>query len=185
MSVPSESQAIAVSVMAASAIDSAPATTMAVRRSLSEPCSGGIGGGGIKGMNDAACRSLALEKCRHNVALATLALRVTASMVTALGPVSHRGRQPQNHPIQGACRPWSTASSSPTRISMAPGSAEHELGRPVSDHHDGRVRAAAGDRRHDRPIHHPQSIDTAHAAPRIQRRRLLVDPHGYRPAKVL
>jgi hypothetical protein len=37
-------------------------------------------------MNEAAKRSLALEKCRYKVALATLALRVTASMVTAPGP---------------------------------------------------------------------------------------------------
>jgi hypothetical protein len=48
------------------------------------------------------------------------------------------------------------------------GSADHELGCPVSDHDDGRVRAAAGDRRHDRPVDHPQSIDTADSAPRIQ-----------------
>ena len=37
-------------------------------------------------MNAAAKRSLALEKWRYSVARATLALRVTASMVTALGP---------------------------------------------------------------------------------------------------
>jgi hypothetical protein len=36
--------------------------------------------------NEAAKRSLALEKWRYSVALATLALRVTASMVTAPGP---------------------------------------------------------------------------------------------------
>ena len=37
-------------------------------------------------MNAAAKRSLAPEKWRYNVARATLALRVTASMVTAPGP---------------------------------------------------------------------------------------------------
>ena len=41
-------------------------------------------------MNAAAKRSLALEKWRYNVARATLALRVTASMVTALGPPERR-----------------------------------------------------------------------------------------------
>jgi hypothetical protein len=37
-------------------------------------------------MNAAATSSLALGKCRYSVALATFALRVTASIVTALGP---------------------------------------------------------------------------------------------------
>ena len=41
-------------------------------------------------MNAAANRSLALEKWRYSVARATLALRVTASMVTALGPPERR-----------------------------------------------------------------------------------------------
>src|SRR5215208_3956682 len=86
MSGPSDSHAMAVSVVGASAIDSAHATTMAVSRSRNEPSSGGMGGGGMRLTNAAATRSLALEKWRYRVALATLALRVTASMVTAPGP---------------------------------------------------------------------------------------------------
>src|ERR1700716_88830 len=86
MSGPSDSHAIAVKVVGASATDSAHATTMAVSRSRSEPSSGGMGAGGIRLMNAAANRSFALEKWRYNVARATLALRVTASIVTALGP---------------------------------------------------------------------------------------------------
>src|SRR6266404_1794561 len=86
MSGPSDSQAIAVSVVGTSAIDSPHATTMAVSRSRSEPSSGGMGAGGMSLMNAAATRSFALGKWRYSVALATLALRVTASMVTALGP---------------------------------------------------------------------------------------------------
>jgi hypothetical protein len=77
---------MAVSVVGASDIDSAHATTIAVSRSRRDPSSGGIGAGGIKLMNAAAKRSLALEKWRYSVARATLAVRVTASMVTALGP---------------------------------------------------------------------------------------------------
>ena len=90
MSGPSDSQAIAVNIVGTSAIDSAHFATMAIRRSRSEPSSGGMGAGGMRLMNDAAKRSLALEKWRYNVARATLALRVTASMVTALGPPERR-----------------------------------------------------------------------------------------------
>src|SRR4051812_16872084 len=86
MSGPSDSHAMAVSVVGASAIDSAHATTMAVSRSRNEPSSGGMGAGGMRPINAAATRSLALEKWRYKVARATFALRVTASMVTALGP---------------------------------------------------------------------------------------------------
>src|ERR1700726_2311129 len=86
MSGPSDSHAIAVNIVGTSAIDWAHAPTMAIRRSRSDPSSGGIGAGGMRLMNDAAKRSLALEKWRYSVARATLALRVTASMVTALGP---------------------------------------------------------------------------------------------------
>ncbi len=64
MSGPSDSQAMAVSVVGASAIDSAHSTTIAVSRSRRLPSSGGIGGGGIRLMNAAATRSLALGKCR-------------------------------------------------------------------------------------------------------------------------
>src|SRR4051812_43680043 len=90
MSGPSDSQAMAVSVVGTSAIDSAHADTIAVSRSRSVPSSGGIGAGGMRLMNAAATRSLALGKWRYSVALATLALRVTASMVTALGPPDRR-----------------------------------------------------------------------------------------------
>src|SRR5215813_8443580 len=86
MSGPSDSHAIAVNVVGTSAIIFAQATTMAVSRSRSDPSSGGMGAGGISRMNAAATRSFALGKWRYSVALATLALRVTASMVTALGP---------------------------------------------------------------------------------------------------
>src|SRR5947209_717348 len=57
-----------------------------MRRSCSEPSAGGIGGGGIRLLNAAASKSFPLGKWRYRVALATLALRVTASTVTALGP---------------------------------------------------------------------------------------------------
>src|SRR6478672_4285845 len=90
MSGPSDSQAMAVSVVGTSAIDSAHADTMEMSRSRSEPPTGGMGAGGIRLMNAAAKRSLALEKWRYNVARATLALRVTASMVTVLGPPARR-----------------------------------------------------------------------------------------------
>src|SRR5690242_1893205 len=86
MSGPSESQTIAVSVVGTSAIICAHATTVPVSLSRSDPSSGGMGAGGISLMNAAASRSLALGKWRYSVALATLELRVTASMVTALGP---------------------------------------------------------------------------------------------------
>src|ERR1700738_483543 len=86
MSGPSDSHAIAVNIVGTSAIDWAHAPTTAMRRSRSDPSFGGIGAGGMRLMNDAAKRSLALEKWRYSVARATLALRVTASMVTALGP---------------------------------------------------------------------------------------------------
>ena len=109
MSGPSDSHAIAVRMLGASAIDSAHATTIAVSRSRREPSSGGIGGGGIRLMNEAAKRSLALGKCRYKVARATLALRVTASMVTALGrrnaaaPSPRRATGPANAPAAGRC----------------------------------------------------------------------------------
>src|ERR1700682_3747664 len=86
MSGPNDSQAIAVRVVGTSAIDSAHAATIAMSRSRNEPSSGGMGAGGMRLMNAAAKRSLALEKWRYRVARATFALRVTASMVTALGP---------------------------------------------------------------------------------------------------
>jgi len=65
---------------------SAQPTTTASRRSRRLPSTGGIGAGCSKFVNAAASRSLALEKCRYRVARATLAVLVTASMVTALGP---------------------------------------------------------------------------------------------------
>src|SRR5262249_30830455 len=54
--------------------------------SRSEPSAGGIGDGGIRLVNAAASKSFPLGKWRYSVALATLALLVTASTVTALGP---------------------------------------------------------------------------------------------------
>src|SRR5215813_4620646 len=86
MSGPSDSHAIAVNVVGTSAIIFAQATTMAMSLSRSDPSSGGMGAGGISLMNAAARRSFALGKWRYSVALATFELRVTASMVTALGP---------------------------------------------------------------------------------------------------
>src|SRR5271155_642002 len=70
----------------ASAIDCPQATTNVIRRSRSGPSSDGIGAGGIKLLNAAASKSFPLGKWRYRVALATLAVRVTASTVTALGP---------------------------------------------------------------------------------------------------
>src|SRR3954470_8592591 len=86
MSGPSDNQAIAVNVVGTSAIISAHAVTIAMSRSRSVPSSGGMGAGGMSRMKAAATRSFALGKWRYSVALATLALRVTASIVTALGP---------------------------------------------------------------------------------------------------
>src|SRR6516162_2573697 len=70
----------------ACATASAWASTNAISRSRSEPSAGGIGDGGIRLLKAAASKSFPLGKWRYRVALATLALRVTASTVTALGP---------------------------------------------------------------------------------------------------
>src|SRR5271156_4447895 len=70
----------------ASAIDCPQATTNVIRRSRSGPSSDGIGAGGIRLLNAAASKSFPLGKWRYKVARATLAARVTASTVTALGP---------------------------------------------------------------------------------------------------
>ena len=70
----------------ASEIDSAWASTTATSRSRSEPSAGGTGAGGIRLLNAAASKSFPLGKWRYRVARATLAARVTASTVTALGP---------------------------------------------------------------------------------------------------
>jgi hypothetical protein len=58
-------------------------------RAPAGPSAGGIGGGGIRLLNAAASKSSPLRKWRYKVALATFALRVTASTVTALGPPAH------------------------------------------------------------------------------------------------
>src|ERR1700756_4271849 len=62
------------------------ARTNPIKRSRSEPSAGGVGAGGMRLLNAAASKSFPLGKWRYRVALATLALRVTASTVTALGP---------------------------------------------------------------------------------------------------
>ena len=62
-----------------------PCTT-ATRRSRSEPSAGGVGDGGMRLLKAAASKSFPLGKWRYSVARATLAARVTASTVTALGP---------------------------------------------------------------------------------------------------
>src|SRR5271157_1178085 len=77
---------MAVSAAGAWATASAWSSTNAMSRSRSEPSAGGIGGGGMRLLNAAASKSFPLGKWRYRVALATLALRVTASTVTALGP---------------------------------------------------------------------------------------------------
>src|ERR1700730_6282531 len=135
MSGPSDSQAIAVSVVGTSAIDSPHATTMAVSRSRSEPTSGGMGAGGMRLMNAADTRSLALGKWRYSVALATLALRVTASIVTAPGPPERnsavaasskraRDRAGRGSPLAGPTRKPGTVigyitSDTETRLSVS------------------------------------------------------------------
>jgi hypothetical protein len=70
----------------ACATASAWASTNAMSRSRNGPSADGIPGGGIRLLNAAASKSSPLGKWRYKVALATFALRVTASTVTALGP---------------------------------------------------------------------------------------------------
>jgi hypothetical protein len=83
---PSASQLMAVSMPGASAIDCPNASTTAISRSRRVPGSDDIGAGGIRLLKAAASKSFPLEKWRYRVARATLAPRVTASTVTALGP---------------------------------------------------------------------------------------------------
>src|SRR3984957_8929899 len=83
---PSDNQDIAVRRAGARATLSACSSIKATSRSRSEPSAGGVGDGGIRLLNAAASRSFPLGKWRYRVALATLAVRVTASTVTALGP---------------------------------------------------------------------------------------------------
>jgi hypothetical protein len=53
-----------------------------------------------------------------------------------------------------------------------------ELSRPVTDHHDGGVRSAAGDRRQDRSVDHPQVVDTADATLGVHDRiRVAINAH--------
>jgi hypothetical protein len=70
----------------ASAINCPWASTNSMSRSRSVPWSEGMGAGGIKLLKAAASKSFPLGKWRYKVARATLAPRVTASTVTALGP---------------------------------------------------------------------------------------------------
>src|SRR6201995_1803380 len=164
----------------ASAIDCPNASTTAISRSRRLPPSDGIGAGGIRPLKAAASNSFPLGKWRYRVARATLAPRVTASTVTALGPPvrskavaasSNRARERagrgsvlsvmvttsfirSGQPTQSAC---------PARYRPRGDSAD-ELRGPMPQHRDGGVRAAAGDGRQHRPVDHPQPVDTVHAA---------------------
>ena len=77
---------MAVKTAGACATASAWASTSAISRSRTEPSTGGVGDGGMRLLNAAASKSFPLGKWRYSVARATLAVRVTASTVTALGP---------------------------------------------------------------------------------------------------
>jgi hypothetical protein len=69
---------------------------------------------------------------------------------------------------------------------LRPSFRDDELGGAVGEHHDRGVRTPAGDRRQRGAVDHPQAVDTAHPAPRVEHRPLVtVGTHRGCRAQVL
>jgi EmrB/QacA subfamily drug resistance transporter len=108
------------------------------------------------------CRSAFLEAMESSFLVLAVIIAVAALLIAAWAP----GRDGQQlrlirrlTSIRGAATPARTASAG-----------LNELRRPMREHHNTGVRTAAGDHRQNRPVDHPQSINTVDPTPVIDDR---------------